>query len=487
MASAPGESHAPDLDAIVIGAGPAGITAAYELSKRGKRIAVFEAAPQVGGLARTIDLWGQRVDLGPHRFFSSDARVNRVWLEVMGRDYTMVDRLTRVYYRHRFFHYPLRAADVFLNLGPLETARCMTSYAFTRGSARTVDGAETFESWVVSRFGRRLFEIFFKTYSEKLWGIGCEELDADFAAQRIKKLSLWEAVKNAFATRGGTKHKTLVDRFAYPNGGTGAVYERMAERVRAGGNEVRVGTPVKRILHDGDRRVTGVELEDGTTVRAPHVVSTMPLTLMVKSLGDVPEPVRQANERLTFRNTTLVFLHVDHERLFPDQWLYVHSPELLLGRITNFRNWVPQLYGDAKTSILALEYWSDDGDALWQATDDELVSRGERETRETGLLRDAKVLTGSVFRIPRCYPVYRRGYRDHLGVVVRHLDTFHGLTPIGRYGAFKYNNQDHSILMGILAADKITGPTTPDIWSVNTDYETYQESAVIDETGLQPA
>lgn len=474
------------VDVAVIGAGPAGITAAYQLAKAGVSVALLEAAPAVGGMSRTIDLWGQKVDLGPHRFFSSDARVNELWLEVVGRDYAMVERLTRIYYGGKFFDYPLKAGNAFTTLGPVEMLRCFTSYARTRMGGQEPSENASFEEWVVSRFGRRLFEIFFKTYSEKLWGIPCTELDADFAAQRIKKLSLLEAAKNALGI-GGAKHKTLVDRFAYPVGGTGMVYERMEQRIRELGGDVRLSTPVRRVLHDDKRVVVGVELGDDTVLRAGHVISTMPMTHMVRSLGDVPAHVQEANAKLTFRNTILVYLEVEGKDLFPDQWLYVHSPDLLMGRVTNFRNWVPQILGTSENTILALEYWANDDDAIWREDEETLVRRATLEIGRTGLTKGAKVTRGKVVRVPRCYPVYRRGYREPLQVVVDHLKQYQGLTPIGRYGAFKYNNQDHSILMGMMAAERIAKSADVDLWGVNTDYETYQEAAIITETGLQPA
>lgn len=473
------------VDVAIIGAGPAGITAAYQLAKAGASVALLEAAPQVGGMSRTFELWGQKVDLGPHRFFSNDARVNALWLELAGRDYAMVERLTRIYYGGKFFDYPLKAGNAFTTLGPVEMLRCFTSYAQTRLSGAEPSANASFEEWVVSRFGRRLFEIFFKTYSEKLWGIPCTELDADFAAQRIKKLSLLEAAKNALGL-GGAKHKTLVDRFAYPTGGTGMVYERMEQRIRELRGDVRLSTPVRAVRHT-DRRVTGVELASGEFLSAGHVISTMPMTHMVRSLGDVPAEVEAANAQLTFRNTILVYLEVDGRDLFPDQWLYVHSPELRMGRVTNFRNWVPDLVGDRPTTILALEFWANDGDPLWAEDEAALVRRATEEIGRTGLLRGAPVTRGHVVRVPRCYPVYRRGYREPLAVVVDHLKRYEGLTPIGRYGAFKYNNQDHSILMGMMAAERIAAQAEVDLWAVNTDYETYQEAAIITETGLQPA
>ena len=471
-------------DVVVIGAGPAGMTAAYDLARRGARVTVLEAADAVGGMSRTIRLFDHVVDLGPHRFFSSDARVNRLFLDVLGGDYEMVDRLTRIRYRDRFFDYPLRATDAFLKLGVAETTRCVASYAAAqlRGAPRTDDAS--FEDWVVARFGRRLFEIFFEGYSEKLWGISCTELDADFAAQRIKKFSLGEAIKGALGAKG--KHKTLVDRFAYPLGGTGALYERMADRLRDLGGTLRFGARVRGLVGTAER-IGGVRLEGGEVLRADHVISTMPLTLMVRGLPGVPQAVHDACGALTFRNTTLVYLHLDGEGHFPDQWVYVNDPEVRTGRITNFRNWGKHLNAGADGTVLALEYWSQDDDALWRADEGELVALATRELASIGLAPGATVRGGRVVRVPRCYPLYRRGYRDHLQVVTEHLRTVEGLTAIGRYGAFKYNNQDHSILMGLLAAERIAGDGRADLWAVNTDYETYQESAVIDETGLVAA
>ena len=467
----------------IVGAGPAGITAAYQLAKAGVHVEVFEAGPHVGGLSRTIDLWGQKVDLGPHRFFSSDPRVNDVWLEVVGRDYCMVDRLTRIYYQNRFFHYPLRPANALCNMGVGNALGCLTSYLkeYLRPSFRA-DQNETFESWVVGRFGRKLFEMFFKSYSEKLWGIPCDQLDADFAAQRIKKFSLGEAIKAALGIGAG-RHKTLVDQFAYPTGGTGMVYERMAQRIEEAGGAIHCQTPVRRLIHHG-KQVHGLQLADGRIEPFDHVISTMPLTLLVGGLGDLPAEVDDAVRRLQFRNTILVYLHVDKADLFKDQWLYVHAPELGVGRVTNFRNWAPELYGDAATSILALEYWCYDNDAIWRESEQNLIALATREIRATGLIGATPVLAGHVERIRRCYPVYAQGYKKHLQSVVDHVRQYQNLQVIGRYGAFKYNNQDHSILMGVLAAENILEDHGHDLWAINTDSE-YQEAAALRKTGLE--
>jgi protoporphyrinogen oxidase len=458
------------------------MTAAYQLARAGVAVDVFEASNTIGGLSRTIELWGQRVDLGPHRFFSNDRRINELWLEVVGSDYRMVDRLTRIYYGKRFYHYPLKPGNALWNMGFYNACAAVCSYLAEqiRPSFKATDN-QTFESWVVGRFGRRLYEMFFKSYSEKLWGIPCNQLDADFAAQRIKKFSLGEAVKAALGFGG--KHKTLVDQFAYPIGGTGMVYDRMARRVEEMGGRVHLKAPVNRILHDGVN-VAALDLVDGRVIPFDHVISTMPLTLLVRGLHDLPDHVRAGVDRLRFRNTILVYLHVAGADLFRDQWLYIHSPELGAGRVTNFRNWVPDLYGDSPNTILAAEYWCYDEDADWKEPDAGLIARAERELRSTGLLADRRVLDGAVHRIKRCYPVYERGYKKHLEPVIEHLRRFRNLQAIGRYGSFKYNNQDHSILMGLLAAENILQGRGHNLWAVNTDDE-YQEAATITRTGLQ--
>ena len=335
------------------------------------------------------------------------------------------------------------------------------------------------------RFGRRLFEIFFKSYSEKLWGISCRELDSDFAAQRIKKFSLFEAIRSAFQPQGRKDHQTLVERFAYPLGGTGMVYERMAAEVANRGGQVHYRTPVKRVLV-ADSRAIGLELETGEKRQFDDVVSTMPLTLLVESMDGVPEEIREHAKSLRFRNTILVYVHLDAENLFHDNWLYIHSPELQTGRITNFRNWVPELYSDKKTTILAMEYWCYDKDPIWNQDQAATIALAIAELRRTGLTGTAKILDGKVFPIKRCYPVYDRNYKERLKPVEAYLSTIQNLSVIGRYGAFKYNNQDHSILMGLLAADNICNRARRhDLWEVNTSYDEYQESSLITENGLE--
>jgi len=465
----------------VIGAGPAGLTAAYQLTKRIGDVAVFEASSCVGGLARSMSLWNQIVDLGPHRFFSHDRRVNELWLEVVGRDYAMVKRQTRILYDGKLFKYPLEGLDVLQKLGAWEAMRCLYSYAQEWGSPTRLDGS--FQNWVCQRFGRRLFEIFFQKYSEKLWGISCTELDADFAAQRIKKFSLSVAVKSALFYNTGKNHRTLADEFAYPTGGTGTVYQRMAEAVQQRGGQVRLKTPVLKVLTE-NRKVIGLKMASGA-VACDRVISTMPLTVMVLQLDGVPPEVTAACAQLQFRNTILVYVEVLDGNPWPDNWIYVHSPDLRFGRVTNFRNWVPQLYGGSPHAILAMEYWCNSDDALWQQEDHSLIAQAREELVRSGLVSSAEKLgRGSVFRVPRAYPVYRRGYQQHLKVIREYLATIEGLDVIGRYGSFKYNNQDHSILMGRLAAENVLDGKHHDLWAINTDYDAYQEACSITESGL---
>jgi protoporphyrinogen oxidase len=469
----------------VIGAGPAGLSAAYSLSKAGREVDVYEASAAVGGLARSFQLWGQTVDLGPHRFFSADKRVNQLWLEVVGPDYVMVDRLTRILYGGCFYDYPLRPTNVFANLGPGRAVGCIASYA--KQKLLPSEDAGDFESWVTNRFGRRLYEIFFKSYSEKLWGISCRELDADFAAQRIKRFSLGEAIKSAFSKCERPKHKTLVDQFAYPIEGTGMVYARMAASIHDRGGRVLLNEPVRRVVTECGR-VKGVELCSGDVRDYDNVVSSMPLTLLIKQLPEAPRKIKDLAQHLHFRNTVLVYLEVESNAVCADNWIYVHNSDIRTGRITNFRNWAPQICGRSPHTILAMEYWCNDGDELWLDQDDVLIAGATKDLLASTLIDDPHLVRdGYVYRIARCYPVYRRGYRELLEPIQDYLSTVVGLQAIGRYGSFKYNNQDHSILMGLLAADNVLECVGHDLWTVNCDYDAYQEDTYITETGLVSA
>ena len=470
----------------VIGAGPAGLTAALQLSQGGMSVDVYEANSQVGGLARSIDLWGERVDLGPHRFFSTDARVNRFWLDIVGSDYVMVDRLTRIHFNEKLFQYPLKPLDVVTKLGFLETTRALASYAKSSFFRSSKDSdSPSFENWVVRRFGQRLYETFFKSYSEKLWGIPCTELSEDFAAQRIRRFDLRVAILDALFRRSRTDHRTLADSFAYPHGGTGMVYERITNRIKELGGNVLLDHPISQVI-TSNNKVTGIRSVNGKVEHYDHVISTMPITLLVKGIENVPPPVQEAASQLTFRNTILVYLEVEDPRLFEDQWLYIHDASVKVGRITNFNNWGNSVRRKSSTTILCCEYWCNPNDATWTASDQTLVERAGSELVQIGLLKQQPIKNSHIVRIPRCYPVYRIGYQQYVDVISNFLRSIDGLSVIGRYGAFKYNNQDHSILMGLLAADNVLHSDKHNLWELNSDFDSYQEQSLITHSGLVP-
>jgi protoporphyrinogen oxidase len=462
----------------VIGAGPAGITAAFKLQLAGVQVTLYEASSSVGGMAKSFQLWDQIVDLGPHRFFSSDPRVNSFWLESLDNEYVMVNRLTRIYYKNRFFSYPIQAMNALFGLGIIEAVRCVLSYIVVK--IKPNKDESKFDTWVINRFGSRLFQIFFKSYTEKLWGIKCSVLDADFAAQRIKKLSLFEAIKGAIFGNRGNKHRTLVDEFAYPKFGAGDVYTRIADKFVTAGGQLKLSTRVNGVKLVGTR----VEITAGEDLPQlyDHVISTMPLTLLIDKIG-APSNILERTKELKFRNTILVYLKVSGRNPFPDQWIYVHAENLQTGRITNFRNWTETINNNQSENIICLEYWCYSHDEIWNRNDEKLVELATMELYLTNLVDKDSIQDGFVQRVPKCYPVYASGYREILEPVQEYLNGIKSITPIGRYGSFKYNNQDHSILMGLLASQNILGESYTDLWAVNTDYE-YQESTRITSTGL---
>lgn len=463
----------------IIGAGPAGLSAAYALSKEGKRVQVYESSPVVGGMCRSIDLFDQRVDLGPHRFFSSNARVNKLFDEVLEEDYEWIDRLTRIYFDEKFFNYPLKLSNVLRNLSPLTVAQVITDYFHQK--LQNNPEPQTFEDWVVQRFGKKLYTLFFENYTYKLWGIPGSRIDADWAAQRIKKLSLGEAVISALRRNSGNKHKTLVDRFKYPITGTGQLYESMSQEIRGAGGKIHLDCPVETVCIEKSKYV-GVRLKNGDFKAGRHCISSMPITLLVKNLPHVPEEVEQAISQLYFRNTILVYLELQGHDYFPDNWIYVHSPKVKHGRITNFRNWSKGLHQNNPNTILCLEYWAFEDEELWKAEDDILVDQAFKELKKLNLIKNKEPkLRSKVVKIPKCYPVYEKGYQKNIKIIRDFLNTIEGLHLVGRYGSFKYNNQDHSIEMGLTAADIILGRSSASLWDINSD-DVYQEEGKAVET-----
>jgi protoporphyrinogen oxidase len=463
---------------VVIGAGPGGLTAAHELTELGHEAIVFEKDDQVGGIARTVSYNGYRFDIGGHRFFTKVDTVQTLWEEVMGDDFLVRPRLSRIYYRDRFFDYPLRPGNALRGLGLIESIRIVVSYLRARGIPNSNE--RTFEDWVVNRFGRRLYEIFFETYTEKVWGIPCSEIGADWAAQRIKNLNLTQAIKHALlgGKKGGSVITTLIDEFQYPRLGPGMMWERWCERLEARGVKTHLEAEVCD-LHHKDGRVEAATVRFGNGeiehVSADHFVSTMPARRLIRSLDPpAPAPVAEAAEKLRYRDFLTVVLIVRDAEVFPDNWIYIHSPDVKVGRVQNFKNWSPEMVPDPSTTSLGLEYFVNEGDELWSAPDEKLVEQGEVEMIRLGLIRPDTVIDGTVVRMPKAYPVYDSDYKEALATVRRYTDGLINLHLIGRNGQHRYNNQDHSMVTGIYAARNIDGADY-DVWSVNVEDEYHEE------------
>ncbi len=465
---------------IIIGAGPAGLTAAYEGVKLGLSPTVLEADNQVGGLSRTVSYQGYRFDIGGHRFFSKIQLINDLWQEILSEDFLVRPRLSRIYYREHFFDYPFKALNALSGLGPVEAVLVGLSYAKSQLSPHEEE--TNFEQWVSNRFGERLYRTFFKTYTEKVWGIPCNEISADWAAQRIKNLSLREAVRNALLGGGRTADgeiiTTLIDQFHYPRLGPGMMWECCRDLLRERGHETVEGVSINRIRHNNGRveRVYG-RTKDGREVGfdADHFISTMPLRELVHALDPAPPgPVLEAANRLRYRDYLTVVLIVKREKVFPDNWIYIHSPDVSMGRIQNYKNWSPQMVPDQSRTSLGLEYFLWEKDPEWGWSDERLIEMGIRECAQIGLIEPGEVEDGTVVRMKKAYPIYDGQYQESLTVVRAFLETISNLQTVGRNGLHRYNNQDHSMLTGLYAARNIAGETN-DVWSVNTEMEYHEE------------
>ncbi len=467
---------------VIAGGGPAGLTAGYELSRHGHSCVVLEADPHyVGGISRTAMHNGYRFDIGGHRFFSKNAEVNAVWSDLLGDQFLTRPRLSRIFYDGRFFHYPLKPMNALVGLGLLRSLQVLLSYAWSR--IRPIRPERSFEDWVVNRFGRRLFEIFFKTYTEKVWGMSTREISADWAAQRIKGLSLIKAVTNALwggrGSRRGEVVKTLIDQFQYPRLGPGQMWEAARDRITTCGGDVHMGFRVVSIEHE-EGRVLSMVAEDARghqfRYRGDQFLSTLPVRELIRAMDPpAPEPVRQAAEALRYRDFLTVVLIVEQPELFPDTWLYIHEPSVKLGRVQNFKNWSPEMVPDPSTTSLGLEYFCFEGDGLWSMPDDELIALGRREIDQISLATADKVIDGCVVRMPKAYPIYDDHYQRHLETIRNWLAGLDNLQLSGRNGMHKYNNQDHSMLTALLAARNMMGQGSYDPWKVNTDAEYHEE------------
>jgi protoporphyrinogen oxidase len=484
-----------DADVFVIGAGPAGLTAAYCLAKEACSVVVIERDPiYVGGISRTVDYKGFLFDIGGHRFFSKSKEVVALWRELLPDDFITRPRLSRIYYNGKFFSYPLKAFEALVKLGVFTSVACLASYA--RAKVRPVAQPRTFHQWVRNQFGERLFQIFFKTYTEKVWGMSCDEISADWAAQRINGLDLATAVLNALtrslrlrpkASPGAATVKTLIESFQYPRKGPGMMWQAASRKICALGGRILMGHELVALDYDAGRQRWRIEVavEDGgrETYTARHVVSSAPLRELVERIKPTPISLLHARA-LRYRDFLTVALMVRKGETFPDNWIYIHDPSVKVGRVQNFRSWSPDMVPEGM-SCLGLEYFCFEGDGLWSAPDNELIALAKKEIAKIGLVTPDDVVDACVVRQAKAYPVYDEGYAENIAAIRRDIEArYPTLHVVGRNGMHRYNNQDHAMMTAMLTARNIiAGTRLYDVWNVNEDAE-YHEAG---ESGVQDA
>ncbi|HEY3830656.1 MAG TPA: NAD(P)/FAD-dependent oxidoreductase [Acidimicrobiia bacterium] len=472
---------------VVIGAGPAGLTAAYQLSKAGVSATILESDTVVGGISRTVERDGWRFDIGGHRFFTKVGAVDDLWFEILGPDeFLQRPRMSRTLYRGKLYDYPLRVMNVLRNIGPVEAVRCVLSYVWAR--VHPPKDTSNLEGFFTEQFGTRLYEHFFKHYTEKLWGVPCTEISSDWGAQRVKGMSLMSAVIDALtpkvvkARRSKSKQITsLIETFNYPKYGPGQMWERCTAIVTERGATLQFGEKVVRIEHDGGHAQRVITQDgDGNEHAYPctSVVSSMPINDLVRAMDPpVPADVRAAADGLSHRDFITVALVVPQAFSFPDNWIYINDTGVKVGRIQNFGSWSPYLVKEGRT-CLGMEFFVNEGDDMWTKPDDDLIAQAKQEIQQIGLADASKVEAGYVVRVPKAYPVYDEHYQDNVAVLRKWLgEHTTNVYPAGRNGMHKYNNQDHSMLTAMLSVENILG-ADHDVWQVNVEAEYHEEGDV---------
>jgi len=470
-----------DHEIVVIGAGPAGLTAAFQLHKHDIASTVIEADDVVGGISQTAQRDGWRFDIGGHRFFTKVQPVEDLWHEILpDEDFLMRPRKSRIFYNGKYFDYPIKATNALVNLGPIEAILCVSSYLWAR--IRPPKDQTNYEGWLVARFGWRLYRTFFKTYTEKLWGVPVSEMPADWAAQRVKGLSLGNAIVNALMPKRNQKDITsLIEEFQYPKYGPGMMWEVCRDKVIAQGSKIVLETAVTKVHHVDGRATSVIATHRGggqTEYPCTEVISSMPISHLLEAMDPpVPDHVKAAAEDLRYRDYLIVALAMPEELVdFDDNWIYIHDPKVRTMRIQNFGSWSPYMVKPGRNT-LGLEYTVWEGDEEWNADDEWLIERAKQELEQLGLAKAGQIEAGYVVRQAKAYPIYDDRYRANVDVLrgwlAEHASNVH---PVGRNGMFRYNNQDHSMFTAMLTVENITTGTAHDVWEVNVEEEYHEEA-----------
>ena len=463
---------------IIIGAGPAGLGCAYELTKHNQLSQVIDMFSQPGGLCRTIDFNGYLFDIGGHRFLTKSNEIKDLWMEIMDKDLLHVRRLSRIYYAGKYFNYPLNFFDTVIKLGPVTSLMCFASYL--KAKLLPFAARDSFEGWIIHAFGQRLYDIFFKTYTEKVWAVPCKDISSDWAMQRIKGLSLRVAVKNMFKIEGKTKPKTLAEEFLYPRTGPGEIYKRLENDLEKKGVTFSFGKKVIKVkCHDDKaRNIVIYNPIDKTSEEksVEQLFTSMPLPELVQMIDPLPpKEILDAASRLNFRHFLVVNVILDEKDVFSDQWVYVHSPEVRMGRIQNYKNWSPAMVADTKKTSLGLEYFCNKDDDLWGMNDVDLVNYALSELDKLNIASRRNFINGFVVRYKNAYPIYSMGYKKDVDMIKNYLSRFSNIQTIGRAGLFRYDNSDHALLTGIYSARNFLGISSDNIWGI-ADSKQYLES-----------